>query len=121
MVTKIHKLSVPKNQFNTLIFAKNSKEMAAEDQEVFYARLKKQLKETSQWPSDYLFKFIALTGSENIPSIHRVFDNLGAVITSKKSKNGKYTSVSITVNLKSPDAVVKKYQEVGVLEGVIAL
>jgi len=41
------------------------------------------------------------------------FDNTGAVIESKQSKNAKYTSLSITVNLKNPDAVIGKYKEVG--------
>ncbi|WP_339629891.1 DUF493 family protein, partial [uncultured Maribacter sp.] len=53
--------------------------------------------------------------------IHKIFDNIGAVINSKKSKNGKYTSVSITVNLNSPDDVIIKYKEVGEIEGVISL
>ena len=87
----------------------------------FYKRLKEQLAETTAWPSDYLYKFIVLTDSDNIAQIHKIFDYSGAVITSKKSKKGKYTSVSITVNLKNPTVVIEKYKEVGALEGVISL
>ncbi|MFT6935704.1 MAG: putative lipoic acid-binding regulatory protein [Maribacter sp.] len=95
--------------------------MAETSPEEFYKRLKEQLAETTVWPTDYLYKFIVLTDSDNRAQIHKIFDHSGAVITSKKSKKGKYTSVSITVNLKNPDEVIKKYKEVGALEGVISL
>ncbi|HUH47015.1 MAG TPA: DUF493 family protein [Arenibacter sp.] len=87
----------------------------------FYKRLKEQLTSNNKWPSDYLYKFIVPTHVEKIKQIQDIFDNTGAVIESKKSKNGKYTSLSITVNLENPDAVIQKYKEVGEVEGVISL
>ena len=93
-------------------------ELKSED---FYKRLKIQLEETTIWPSNYLYKFIVLTDPDKIRRIHQVFDNTGAVIDLKKSKNGKYTSVSITVNIENPDGVIQKYKEVGIIEGVISL
>lgn len=95
--------------------------MTDKNSEEFYSKLKEQLLATSTWPSNYLYKFIVLSDHEKIDRIHRVFDNMGAVIESKKSKNGKYTSVSITVNLKNPNEVISKYKEVGAIEGVISL
>ena len=95
--------------------------MVEKNSDAFYDKLKEQLTATSSWPSNYLYKFIVLSEQEKISSIHRIFDNMGAVIESKKSKNGKYTSVSITVNLKNPDQVIAKYKEVGTIEGVISL
>jgi len=94
-----------------------------EDQksEAFYKRLKEQLLENGKWPSNYLYKFIVPTGEEKINAIARIFDNTGAVIESKQSKNGTYTSLSITVNLKNPDAVIEKYKEVSHIDGVISL
>ncbi len=89
--------------------------------EEFYKKLKEQLQETSKWPSNYLYKFIVKSETDKIAQIHKIFDNMGAVIESKKSKQGKYTSVSITVNLKNPDEVIAKYKEVGKIEGVISL
>ena len=54
--------------------------------------------------------------------IEALFDNLGAVITTTESKNGKYTSVSINVKLKNPETVIAKYKEVAEnVEGVISL
>ena len=87
----------------------------------FYKKLREQLTETSKWPSNYLYKFIVETETDKIDRINTIFDNMGAVINLKKSKNGKYTSVSITVDLDSPDEVIAKYKEVGAIEGVISL
>ena len=95
--------------------------MEKENTDEFYARLKEQLLENTSWPSNYLYKFIVPTDEERIAQIQDIFDNTGAVIESKKSKNGNYTSLSITVNLKDPDEVTKKYKEVAVVEGVISL
>lgn len=89
--------------------------------EEFYIKLKSQLEDTSTWPSIYLYKFIVPTDAEKINQIEKIFDNIGAVIESRKSKKGKYTSLSVTVNLKNADAVIEKYKEVGEIEGVISL
>lgn len=91
-------------------------------QEEFYNKLRSQLFETASWPSEYLYKFIVPSDKIKIKKIEEVFDNLGAVITTTESKNGKYTSVSINVNMTNPDAVIEKYQEIGEkVEGVISL
>jgi len=95
--------------------------MDQDKSEEFYNRLKDQLAESSQWPSNYLYKFIVPTDTEKIRQIQDIFDNTGAVIESKQSKNAKYTSLSITVNLKNPDEVIRKYKEVGQIKGVISL
>lgn len=95
--------------------------MDTEKSEEFYARLKTQLAESTTWPSNYLYKFIVPTDADKIQRIQNIFDNTGAVIESKKSKQGKYTSVSVTVNLKDPEEVINKYKEVGKVEGVISL
>ncbi len=95
--------------------------MDTQKSDEFYARLKEQLADTSKWPSDYLYKFIVPTDDTKIAEINKVFDNTGAVIVSKKSKKGTYTSVSVTVNLDNPDAVIEKYKAVGQIEGVISL
>lgn len=95
--------------------------MDTKNPEEFYERLREQLKDSTTWPSNYLYKFIVESDPEKIDQIHEIFDNTGAVIESKQSKKGKYTSVSITVNLKSPEEVIEKYKEAGKVEGVISL
>ncbi len=95
--------------------------MDPEKSEAFYQRLKEQLMLTTTWPSTYLYKFIVPTEEDKINTIHTIFDNAGAVIESRKSKKGTYTSISITVSMKDADAVIKKYKEVGEIKGVISL
>ncbi|UKM63484.1 DUF493 domain-containing protein [Flavobacteriaceae bacterium GSB9] len=94
----------------------------APNSEEFYKKLKSQLQDTSLWPSEYLYKFIVISDKEKIKKLEDLFDNLGAVINTKESKNGKYTSVSVNVRMKNPDAVIEKYKEVAEkIEGVISL
>ncbi len=95
--------------------------MTEDQQKEFYGRLKEKLEETSEWPSLYLYKFIIPSSEEKVKEITGYFDNIGAVIESRKSKKGTYTSLSITVKMESPDAVIAKYKKVTTVEGVISL
>lgn len=87
----------------------------------FYEKLKKRLEETTTFPTQYLFKFIIPTEDQKFKEIENIFNNLGAVIDSKPSSGGKYTSISIHVKMNSSDAIITKYLEVGKVEGVISL
>ena len=90
--------------------------------EEFYKKLKSQLEDTTTWPNLYLYKFILPITSNQSQELLKIFDNLGAVIDTKKSKTGKYVSYSIKVKLPSADAVIEKYKEVtSKIEGVISL
>lgn len=95
--------------------------MESNSADAFYERLREELLNSTIWPSDYLYKFIVPTDTEKIARIQEVFDNTGAVIESRQSRKGKYTSISITVHLQDPDAVIEKYKAVGQIEGVISL
>jgi len=93
-----------------------------QDSKAFYDKLREQLQETASWPSEYLYKFIVLSNPNKVQQIESIFDSMGAVINTKQSSNGKYTSVSINVKMKNPDAVIAKYLEVTEkVEGVISL
>lgn len=90
--------------------------------EEFYSKLRAQLYDTTDWPSEYLYKFIVPSDEKKIKTIEDLFNNQGAVINKVESKKGKYTSVSINVNMKNPEEVIAKYKEVGEkVEGVISL
>jgi putative lipoic acid-binding regulatory protein len=91
------------------------------ESEAFYERLKQQLQYDSAWPTPYLFKFIVPASLEKIAEIEAVFNNTGAIINTRDSSKGTYTSVSVKVTMESPDAVVEKYLEVSKVEGVISL
>ncbi len=93
-----------------------------QNHEDFYRKLLGQLHDTSTWPSEYLYKFIVPTDLDKINHIQNVFNNMGAVISTKESRSGNYTSISINVKMKSPEMVIEKYKEVTEnVEGVISL
>ena len=89
--------------------------------EEFYIRLREELNNTSDWPCEYLYKFIVPTSPKKIEEVENAFDNIGAVIKTKQSKNAKYTSISINVTMQNADAVIEKYQELATIEGIISL
>lgn len=90
--------------------------------EEFYKKLKSQLYDTASWPSEYLYKFIVKSDLQKIAEVEAIFNNIGAVIHTTESKNGKYTSISINVLMRDPDVVIEKYKEVTEkVEGVISL
>ncbi|PHS65671.1 MAG: hypothetical protein COB12_07165 [Flavobacterium sp.] len=89
--------------------------------EEFYKRLKEQLISDTTWPAEYYYKFIIPASLDKIAEIEAIFDATDAVITTRDSKTGKYTSLSIKVKLNSPDIVIEKYMEVSKIEGVISL
>lgn len=88
----------------------------------FYERLKEELNSTTKkWPSEYLYKFIVPSDIEKIAQVEGAFNRMGAIIDTRQSKNGKFTSISISVHLNSADEVIQKYQEVSTIEGIISL
>ncbi|OYX85559.1 MAG: hypothetical protein B7Y83_04325 [Flavobacteriales bacterium 32-34-25] len=89
--------------------------------EEFFDRLKGELEKSNTWPAIYLFKFIVPTDNEKIKQVEQAFNCLGAVIKTTQSKTGKFTSVSIDVQMESPQAIIDKYIEVSTIEGIISL
>jgi hypothetical protein len=90
--------------------------------EEFYERLRLELNSgTEHWPTEYLFKFIVPSEKEKIEKVENAFDCLGAVIETKKSKTGKYTSISIDVQMQSAQAIIDKYLELSTVKGIISL
>jgi putative lipoic acid-binding regulatory protein len=89
--------------------------------EDFYNRLREELNNTSTWPTEYLYKFIVPTDAKKIEAVENTFDNMGAVIKTKKSKNEKYTSLSVNVRMNNADDIIQKYIDVSTIEGIISL
>lgn len=89
--------------------------------EEFYARLKIKLEESNTWPAEYLYKFILPNEAEKIDKLNHIFDNLGAVITTRISAKENYFSFSIHVMMENPQHVIDKYLEVAEIEGVVSL
>ncbi|SEC94391.1 hypothetical protein SAMN04489761_4042 [Tenacibaculum sp. MAR_2009_124] len=91
------------------------------DKEEFYNKLKIQLEDTTTFPSKYLYKFIVPTTGNQVQEVQDLFNNGGAVINTKKSRTGKYISVSVQITVKSADDVIKYYRKAEVIEGIISL
>jgi putative lipoic acid-binding regulatory protein len=87
----------------------------------FYEKLRATLEETTIFPTKYMFKFIIPSSDDNFKKIESIFDNIGAVINSKPSKTGKYTSLTILVKMESANEIISKYKTVSKIEGVISL
>ena len=89
--------------------------------EEFYASLKEKLEATHDFPEDYLFKFIITNEESKHTEIYRVFDNIKFTLTTKDSKNGKYTSLNMNAFVMDADQVINIYKEVGKIPGVMML
>lgn len=92
-----------------------------EDKEAFYSKLKIQLEDTTTFPADYMYKFIVPSDGNQVAAISTIFDNKGAVINTKKSRTGKYVSVSIVLKVASSNEVIAYYKKVSPIKGIISL
>ena len=91
------------------------------ESEEFYERLKVELDLSNTWPALYLYKFIVPTDDENIKRVEDAFDCMGAVIKTTKSKTGKFTSISVDVQMRDSQEIIDKYLEVSTIKGIISL
>ncbi|ANW96794.1 hypothetical protein AXE80_11120 [Wenyingzhuangia fucanilytica] len=91
------------------------------EKEAFYKDLKEKLENNTKFPSDYLYKFIVPTSKNQVKEVEAVFNNTGAVITTKASKTGKYISLSVVLKVKNADEVIANYYAVEKIEGLISL
>ncbi|MGY0408113.1 MAG: DUF493 family protein [Polaribacter sp.] len=91
------------------------------DKKEFYSKLKVQLEDTTDFPADYLYKFIVPTDKNQVAEVKALFNYKGAVINTKKSKTGKYVSISILLKIKNADNVIYFYKKAENIEGIISL
>lgn len=90
--------------------------------EEFYKNLKINLEKNHNFPENYLYKFILSNGeSEKLNELYQIFDGLEYSISTKESNNGKYISSSISCFVLDADQVIKLYQEVAKIKGIIML
>ena len=88
---------------------------------LFYNRLRDQLEESADWPSNYLFKFILPSDEDKKATVLSVFENHSVQITERNSSKNTYVSISIEGVFSSPDQIISKYKAVAQIEGVIQL
>lgn len=91
------------------------------NKEDFYLKLIESLEATTKFPSEYLYKFIVPAIGNKVVEIEAIFNGTLANITNKKSKTGKYISVSIKVKVNSSNEVITFYRKAEKIEGIISL
>jgi len=87
----------------------------------FYKKLKLRLEETTSFPTKYMYKFIIPYAEDKLAIVQKLFDHMGAVITTKTSKTKKYYSITIIVKMKNANDIIEKYKAAEVIEGLISL
>lgn len=70
------------------------------------------------WPARYTFKFVVPSGQ--IDEVKQLFDT-NAEIREKESSGGKYTSVTINVEMSNANQIIDIYTRASVIEGIISL
>jgi putative lipoic acid-binding regulatory protein len=68
-----------------------------------------------------MYKFIVPSSENQVKEVQDLFNNKGAVIKTKKSKTGKYISLSIVLKIESADKVIEYYKKVENIKGIISL
>jgi len=91
------------------------------EKEAFYKRLEKKLLQTTSFPSEYQYKFIVASDNRKLASVQKVFDGMRPTVSSRGSKNGKYTALTIQIYALDAAVVIEKYKEVSEIKGVIML
>ena len=87
----------------------------------FYLKFKERLEQTHSFPSDYIFKYIIPAEQSIIARIHSIFSSAYPSISTRDSKNGKYTSMTIKVPVNDADDVVIYYRQAAVIDGIVML
>lgn len=88
-----------------------------ENSAAWWARFRELLDEQNEWPTTYLFKFIA--PKERSPELQAVFE--GEEITVRASSKGTYQSITSRVHVESAEHVVTLYRKASAIDGVISL
>ena len=91
------------------------------EKNTFYTKLKGQLEDTTEFPAEYMYKFIVPSAENQVKEVQDLFNNQGAVIKTKKSKTGKYISLSSVLKIESADKVIEYYKKVENIKGIISL
>jgi len=88
--------------------------------EDFYTNLHHRLKETTSWPTVYMFKFILPNDNRKMALMRQIFEQ-DSRFFEKSSNKGNYISVTVKIVMLNPDEVISRYRQAAEIEGVIML
>ena len=89
--------------------------------EDFYVKFKERLDDVTSFPADYNYKFIYASSEVTMNEIKEIFKNANPKFDYKVSKNRKYTSITVQIFALDSDQVIKFYEEVAKIKGVMML
>lgn len=84
-----------------------------------YESLKVKLEESSDWPADYVFKFILKSAEKEKQMQVRQLFSQNVSLAFKSSSKGNYLSVTIKAHMESPDHIIEIYKEAAKIEDLI--
>lgn len=87
----------------------------------FYLKFKERLEETHSFPSEYVFKYIVPAEQCIIAKLHAIFSSANPSISTRDSRNGKYTSVTIKVAVNDANDVIIYYRQAAAIERIVML
>jgi len=93
------------------------KRLPKEDSTAWWDNFRQLLDSTNDWPSKYLFKFVA--PKQAVEELKVVFE--GQEMNIKASSKGKYQSITTRILCKDAEDVIAIYKRAGAIEGVISL
>ena len=86
-----------------------------------FEKLRKDLEEYQEWPSDYIFKFIIYNNYKKREELLSKFDLTLCRLSTKESSNKKYISITLIKHMMSSQEVIDKYIKVSKIDGIISL
>ncbi len=88
--------------------------------ESFYKELKVKLEAQHSFPTVYMFKFIVPNDNQKLALVEALFGS-EAQVSIRKSKTGKFISVSGKEVMTSADSIISRYQKAEQVEGIVSL
>lgn len=95
--------------------------MNTEKEDEFYKKFKERLDDTTEFPSNYTFKFIIPTDNKRIAEVQRLFDDTRPQFQMKESKTGKFTSITVVCYVLDSDQVIHYYKNAANIEGIMTM
>ena len=95
--------------------------VSKENSDEFYSRFYSQLEKSQSWPGTYMFKFIVKTENPQVDNLKALFNAKEKKVSLVASSKKKFQSLTITLEMNSPDEVITIYKKAAELKDVIKL
>ena len=92
-----------------------------ENPKKFYERFRCQLEASQEWPGIYMFKFIVKSKSNQVEKLKKLFNNTHKEVSLVNSSKNTFQSLTIKIQMSSPNEVIDIYKKVGKINDVIIL